>query len=86
VFEALACGTFVLTDSQRDVLALFKDGEHLAAFTDARDLRQKVTYFLARPEVRNRIATGGRREVLKKHTYTRRLETLLRVVDAQSQT
>jgi spore maturation protein CgeB len=86
VFEALACGAFVLTDSQRDVLSLFKDGEHLATFADARDLRQKVSYFLARPEERNRIAAGGRREVLNNHTYTQRLETLLRVVDAQSHT
>jgi len=85
VFEALACGAFVLTDTQQDVLSLFKDGEHLAVFADASDLRQKVSYFLARPEERNRIAAGGRREVLNKHTYTRRLETLLRVVDEQSQ-
>ena len=84
VFEALACGAFVLTDGQRDVLTLFKDGEHLAAFTDATDLKQKVSYFLAHPEEQIRIAAGGRQEVLEKHTYTQRIGTLLKVVGAQS--
>ena len=86
VFEALACEAFVLTDRQRDVLSLFKDGEHLAAFNDANDLREKVSYFLAHANKRLRIAAAGRWEVLNKHTYTRRIETLLRVVDEQSQT
>jgi spore maturation protein CgeB len=85
VFEAMACGAFGLTDRQKDVLSMFKDGEHLAVFDDAVDLKQKVSYFLAHPAERNRIAACGRREVLKKHTYTHRIETLLKAVDLPPQ-
>ena len=41
VFEALACGAFVLTDRQQDVLSLFKDGEHLASLSDGSDLQRQ---------------------------------------------
>jgi spore maturation protein CgeB len=80
VFEALACKSFVLSDRQRDVLSLFKDGEHLVTFADADELKEKVAYYLAHPEQRERIAAAGQREVLRAHTYTRRIETLLETV------
>jgi spore maturation protein CgeB len=80
VFEAMACGGFVLSDRQKDVLALFKDGEHLATFGDGKDLVDKIKYFLQCPEERKRIAAAGRREVLNKHTYTHRIQDLLYLI------
>ncbi len=77
VFEALACGAFVLCDRQRDVLALFRDGEHLVCFSDGDDLVEKVRYYLAHEEERQAIARQGRAEVLSRHTYVHRIETLL---------
>jgi spore maturation protein CgeB len=77
VFEALACGAFVLCDRQRDVLALFRDGEHLASFSDVDDLAAKVRYYLEHPEERQAIARKGREEVLAHHTYSHRIETML---------
>ena len=58
--EALACGAFVLTDRQNDVFSLFRDGEHSAAFTDARDLRKKVhiSWPARRRETESRLAAG----------------------------
>ena len=77
VFEALACGAFVLCDRQRDVLALFRDGEHLACFSDGDDLAAKVRYYLEHPGEMQAIARRGREEVLSRHTYVHRIETLL---------
>lgn len=77
VFEALACGAFVLTDRQRDVMTLFRDGEHLVAFEDGEDLRRKVEAYLRCPDERERIAGNGRTEVLSRHTYRDRLAVLL---------
>ena len=79
LFEALACGSFVLADGQPDAEILFRDGEHLVFFGDAKDLRDKIAYYLCHPEQRNRIAAAGRTEVLEKHTYRRRMEEILRV-------
>ena len=50
VFEAMACGAFVLSDRQRDVLGLFREGEHLACFDDAAELAEKVRYYLDNPD------------------------------------
>ena len=77
VFEALACGAFVLSDRQRDVLALFRDGEHLACFSDGDDLAAKVRYYLEHPGERQAIARRGHEEALSRHTYVHRIETLL---------
>jgi len=76
VFEAMACGAFVLTDRQKDVLALFEDERHLATFSDGNDLVKKINYYLNHDNVREKIAAAGRQEVLANHTYVHRLRTL----------
>jgi len=80
IFEALACGAFVISDNQRDVFSLFKEGEHLAGFNDSDDLSAKITYYLDRPLEREEIARRGRREVISKHTYVNRIQELLSTV------
>jgi len=80
VFEALACGAFVISDDQRDVFSLFKDGEHLARFVDLDELIEKIAYYLDRPKEREEIAKRGRREALNNHTYVHRIERLLSTV------
>jgi spore maturation protein CgeB len=80
IFEALACGAFVISDNQRDVFSLFKEGEHLVGFNDSDDLSAKITYYLDRPLEREEIARRGRREVISKHTYVNRIQELLSTV------
>jgi len=77
VFEAMACGTFVLCDRQRDVLELFRDGEHLVFFSDGSDLVEKVCHYLEHPKERRTIARKGCEEVLANHTYAHRVGMLL---------
>lgn len=76
VFEALACGAFVITDRQKDVMALFRNGEQLVTFADGEDLRKKVEAYLGCAKERERIARNGRTEVLARHTYRDRLSVL----------
>jgi len=80
IFEALACGAFVISDFQKDVFSLFKDGQHLVGFKTLDELIKKINYYLHHPEEREKIANCGRQEVLKKHKYVNRLEKLLSVV------
>jgi spore maturation protein CgeB len=82
VFEALACGAFVITDRQKDVMALFRDGEHLVSFADDEDLRRKVETYLGCSNERERIAQNGRAEVLARHTYRERLSVLFGSLDS----
>jgi spore maturation protein CgeB len=82
IFEAMACGAFVISDYQKDVFTLFKDGKHLVGFKDEDELIEKIEYYLKNPDERNAIAKCGRQEVLRNHKYVDRIERLLSVVDA----
>jgi GT2 family glycosyltransferase/tetratricopeptide (TPR) repeat protein/2-polyprenyl-3-methyl-5-hydroxy-6-metoxy-1,4-benzoquinol methylase/glycosyltransferase involved in cell wall biosynthesis len=79
VFEAVACGSLLATNDLRDngQDELFRDGVHLATYTDAEDLLDKVAFYLRRPELRARIERAGREESHAKHTYRLRMERML---------
>jgi len=80
IFEAMACGAFVMSDYQKDVFTLFKDGEHLVGFHNATELIDKIQYYLHHPNERKEIANRGHQKVLKNHRYVDRIEELLSIV------
>jgi spore maturation protein CgeB len=79
VFEALACGAFVVVDNQKDVLSIFKPGEHLVVFDTIEDLRRIISFYLSNPDKAAKIAEKGRSEVLKRHTYLHRVKRILSI-------
>lgn len=83
IFEALGCGRLLLTNdlSANGQAELFQDGVHLATYRDEEELLDKLAFYLKRDELRERIATTGRAEVLNRHTYLHRMTTLLRTVE-----
>lgn len=80
VYEALACGAFLVVDRQRDVLRFFTPGEDLAVFDDVKALRELVTYYLNHPKEASKIAKQGRKKVLAHHTYRHRVKQILDIV------
>jgi spore maturation protein CgeB len=80
VYEALACGAFLMVDDQRDVKKLFKDRDGLVVFKDVHDLKSLLSYYLKRPDERKSIAALGRRKVRAGHTYNHRIQDLLKAV------
>jgi GT2 family glycosyltransferase/tetratricopeptide (TPR) repeat protein/2-polyprenyl-3-methyl-5-hydroxy-6-metoxy-1,4-benzoquinol methylase len=80
VFEAVACGSLLLTNDLSDngQAELFRDGVHLATFREPEDLLDKIAFYLDREPLRETIAAAGRAEALEKHTYRHRMEQLLR--------
>lgn len=83
IFEAMACGAFVISDRQRDVLALFKDGTHLVTFKSPDDLFDKMKYYLNNPSERKQISRLGREAVLRHHTYLMRIVAMLSSINDQ---
>jgi GT2 family glycosyltransferase/tetratricopeptide (TPR) repeat protein len=83
VFEALACGSLLLTNdlhgSGQD--ELFRDGVHLATYRDPEEMLDKIAYYLARDDLRRRIAARGRELALAEHTYGHRMESILRAAE-----
>ncbi|MBI4536547.1 MAG: glycosyltransferase [candidate division NC10 bacterium] len=77
VYEALACGAFLLCDDRKDVRALFQDGVDLSIFKDPAALRHKALHYLAHETERDEVARHGQATVLASHTYSHRVRRLL---------
>ena len=79
VFEAVACGSLLLTNELADngQAELFRDGVHLATYRDADELLDKAAYYLKHEALRERIAAAGRAEAMARHTYRHRMQTVL---------
>src|SRR5579884_1623326 len=79
VFEALASGSLLMTNdlASNGQAELFHDGLHLATYREPEELLDKVAFYLAHEESRERIAAAGRAEAVAKHTYRHRMEEML---------
>src|SRR5205814_10560386 len=79
VFEALACGSLLVTDdlAGHGLERLFTAGQHLVVYEDFEELLEKVNYYLEHEDERERIAATGMREVVANHTYSLRMDVLL---------
>lgn len=74
-FEVLACRGFLITDR---VPSAERELERCVVFTDGgNDLREKILYYLERPEERARIANNGYKYVIRNATITSRMNILL---------
>lgn len=83
-FELAACGAFQLVDERALLTECFKPGEEIVTFSSVPDLKEKITYYLERPEERLSIARRGRARALRDHTYEKRLEEMLATIYAGS--
>lgn len=83
-FELAACEAFQLVDERSLLSEAFEIGEEIVTFRSIPDLKDKLHYYLERPEERQRIARRGRQRVIREHTYEKRLEQMLAILYAQS--
>jgi spore maturation protein CgeB/SAM-dependent methyltransferase len=82
VFEALASGALLITDEADGLEDLFEDGKHLIIYRTDEEAGEKVQYYLAHPEEREAIAEAGREWVLAHHTYSHRIQAILKQTEA----
>ena len=76
VFETLATGSFLLTNWIPTLENLFQDGKHLATYKTLDEMVKKIKYYLKNEEEREKIAKEGQKEVLAKHTFSYRIQTI----------
>jgi glycosyltransferase involved in cell wall biosynthesis len=81
-YEALACGGFVMSNRTRELVELFREDQELACFDSPAELTDKVSFYLARPQARDRIARAGWERV-RGETYVARARRVLAVLDEQ---
>jgi len=81
-FYIAGSGGFQLADSERPELAgFFTPGEEIVLFDTPDDCAEKIRHYLKNDTERRAIAERGRTRALRDHSYTRRLEEMLSVID-----
>ncbi|AJE03711.1 CgeB family protein [Geobacter pickeringii] len=71
-----ACGGFLLMEDRVHVMDDFARDE-VATYRDPDDCREKISYYLDRPDERRRIAEKAHERVMGDHTYQQRAITLM---------
>ncbi len=83
VFDALAAGSFLVTNAKPIVSEFFTEGgtePEIVTFRSAEELGDLVRYYCRNDKEREAIAKRGMRKVLGNHTYDHRIGELFRVV------
>jgi spore maturation protein CgeB/GT2 family glycosyltransferase len=83
IYDALCCGTLVLSDDVPGLAERF--GDAVAVYRSAEELRELVERLLADPAERRRRGELGREIVLAGHTFAHRVTQLLEVVQERVQ-
>jgi glycosyltransferase involved in cell wall biosynthesis len=79
--EAMACGTLFITDESEDMERVgFQDGKNIVVFSELKDLKEKIEYYLKNKKERNRIAKNGMKLVRKRHSNAVRVKEFMDIV------
>ena len=80
LFEAAGCGAFQISDWKPTLPDLFEPEREIVTFRTRRELREKVDYYLRRPEERSAIAARACARAHREHTYEVRLTRMLEIL------
>jgi spore maturation protein CgeB len=76
-FDIAACGAFQLVDQRPCLKEFFQPDREIAVFSDLKDLRRRIDFYLQRPDLRHDMGRRAREKVLSAHTYEHRMKTAL---------
>jgi glycosyltransferase involved in cell wall biosynthesis len=82
LFQAMAAGAFLLQQrfDGMELLGL-KENKHLVLWNDVIDLKDKIKYWLGKPEERAVISKTGQEFVLEHHSFDKRVEEMDGFID-----
>ncbi|MDP2939662.1 MAG: glycosyltransferase [Candidatus Omnitrophota bacterium] len=83
VFEATACGAFVLTNESSYLANLYEIDKEIVCYSDVQELKQKIKYYLNHPQDRKAIAKQGQKRAHAEHTYEKRLGKILSIIETK---
>ncbi len=80
VLEALATGSFLLTDYVKDTAKYFEENQDFVFYKNADDLIEKIRKYLDNPKLRQQIAGSGQKKVEENHTLYKRAEQIIEIM------
>ena len=69
VLDIMACGGFVLTNPQPEIMEYFEDGREIAVFRSMEECLDKISYYLEHEEERQAVAAAGLHSVQERFGY-----------------
>lgn len=80
ILDAPAAGAFVLTDWREQMEAMFDEKTEVVCFREKEEIPDLIRYYLKHDTERERIAIAARKRVLSCHTWDKRIEEIIRVM------
>jgi len=81
ILEVPATGSFLLTDSSKDLEAIISPDTHLAVYKDLDECVLKATYYLANEEEREKIAKEGQEFVKNSYSYDNLVGEIIKIYE-----
>jgi spore maturation protein CgeB len=75
-FEVPGAGGFLLTDMAPGLDRVYEIGREIETFDGFDQLKDKILYYLDRPERRDKVARAGHKRTRECHTYNKRLKEI----------
>ncbi|OGW31428.1 MAG: hypothetical protein A2X54_03225 [Nitrospirae bacterium GWF2_44_13] len=86
VFEYTMCGSFALCEYAPGLEYFFEVGKEIDIFHDKEELLEKIKYYLAHEEEREKIAQKGYERALKDYAVERAVPKLISIIDGLRKT
>ncbi len=80
VFDAPACGAFLLIEARPQLEIHFEPGREVAAYQDKEEALDLARYYLDHEAARLEVIRQARRRVLDQHTYRHRLAEMTKLM------
>lgn len=80
-FEVLGSGGFQLCDDKPALSDLAEPGKEVVTFRNLQEAAEKIRYYLDHPKERLAIAEAGYQRAISEHTYEKRIETILSIIN-----
>lgn len=82
VAQAMACGSFVLTQKCDDLADHFQRAEHIDWFETPDEMKEKLAYYLENEGVRHEIAVSGTKLVHETFGWEKKMAELMLIVES----
>jgi hypothetical protein len=81
LYEATGVGALLITDRKENLGELFEVGKEVVAYSNPEEAAELIRYYIAHPDEAGEIARAGQARTLRDHTYLRRMEELVPVLE-----
>lgn len=81
LYEATGMGALLVTDWKENLHEIFEPGVEVIAYRTPEECIEQVGYYLEHEEERGAIAAAGQARTLRDHTYRRRMEQLVEILE-----